>query len=390
MRNILNNIPGHAIYFFVHLKLYDKYKITMSDEEKAKAAEERKNIKVTLQLANDIFQVMKDERMLEISADDRHKIVLQKYKNFADMYPVVLRFIARDVRYNQTAFRKMLEKMLRDQKTKSEADARAASTGSKKAKDPLDAMRSFITHQADYAKFLYMEESRRQGRHIDRRKANAIWNVEYTTMNKALKKIKKDEDSARNEFEDEKKKHLDERRQELLDFIMNEEMTESTISDDQPQSSEEPQRELTKEEKELDELTELEGYCKDLAEAYESFKKDENAEENDRIIPGIDSSDLEEYGYVLQYCKRIFDLAVKHDRMEAEQREIYEDQIDYCMSAIEHEYKRRADIVMQKKKELDAQWLEGLVPAPKKSKGPVKSKKSRKSAKAGTGKNRRH
>lgn len=320
-----------------------------TDEER-KREEEKKNIQVTLQLADDIYKVMKDKRMLEYSADDRHKIVLQKYKNFADMYPVVLRIMARDIRYNHTAFEKMLEKMLRDQKAQSQTDEKKRGS---KQRDPLDAMRAFITHQADYARFLYIEETKRMGRHIDMRKARAIWQIEYGNMNKALKKIKKDEDSARNEFEEEKKKHLDEKRQELLEFLMAE---RGDVPDDEnaPEDSEsQKSRELTKEEKEQEELQELQGYCADLSEAYKSFQQED-------IMPGIASTDLEEYSYVLQYCQHLFDIAVKHEKMTLEDRETYENQISFCMSAIENEYDRRAKIVEEARKKRDAQWLEGL------------------------------
>lgn len=335
---------------------------------RTKEEEEKENIKVTVQLANDIYKVMQDERMKKITPDDRHKILLQKYKNFADMYPVVLRFLARDVRYNANAFERMLEKLLKDQKLKSEEDSRTDPKKRKK-KDPLSAMKAFITHQADYAKFLYLEECKRTGRHYDSRKANAIWSVEYDNMHRALKKIKDDEDKARNEFEEEKKKHLDERRRELLDFIREgvEEVDGVDGVDGVEAGTEEVDGadgatdERTEEEKEVDkekeELQELESYVKDLGEAYTSFQRDDGA-----VLPGIENEDLEEYAYVLEYCKRIFDLAVKHDKMSVEDRNVHEHEIAYCLGAIEKEFLRRREFVIKQKEENDKEWIEGLIP----------------------------
>jgi len=352
----------------------------MEDKEN----EEKENIRVTVQLADDIFKVMKDKRMREIDPDDRHKIVLQKYKNFADQYPVVLRFLARDLRYNRTAFIRMMEKMIKDQKAKAEADSKI-DPKKRQNRDPMEAMKAFIVHQADYAKFLYLEECKRTGRHYSIKKANAIWRVEYDNMSKALKKIKEDEDNARNEFEEEKKKHLDERRRELLDFIMEErgEFAEE-FGDDNGDGdlAEEP----TEEEKEINELEELESYTGDLKEMHNTFKADESKEEKDKMFPGIDNEDLEEYSYILIYCRRLFDLAVKHNKMTDSERETYEEQIIYCLDVIDDEFKRRRKIVHEQKKQRDEEWLEGLVPQTSGKSG--KNKNNTKST-SGKGKNKK-
>jgi hypothetical protein len=245
----------------------------------------------------------------------------------------------------------------------------------------MEAMKAFITHQADYAKFLYMEECKRTGRHQDLRKANAIWKVEYESMNKALKKIKEDEDKARNEFDEEKKKHLDERRSELLAFIREEEGCGDTTENERKEEGkdegkdEDPSkpREQTEEESELEELGELSSYIKDLDDAYENFSKD-----SEKIMPGIENRDLEEYSYVLTYCQRLFDLAIKHDKMNDADHDGYESKIKLCLDLIEQEFARRRDVVLEQQKQQNEEWLEGLIPkkpGSKKRKGGGKGKR---------------
>jgi hypothetical protein len=352
---------------------------------------EEENIKVTLQLADDIYKIMQDKRMKDIKPDDRHKILLQKYKTFGDMYPVVLRFMARDLRYNRMAFRRMLEKMIKDQKMKARERETVGGDSKKKPKqDPMLAMKNFVTHQADYAKLLYLEEAKRTGRHVNMKKANAIWQIEFQNMNTALKKIKKDEDSARNEFEEEKKSHLDERRQELLDFIMEERGEDMRADYVEPENPETPDasgapknvsRELTDDEKELNELIELNSYIKDLNEAYKSFKSDETiAELTEKTMPGIANQDLEEYGYILSYCKRLFELAEKHNKITPEDRIPYDEHAIYCLDAIEKEYKRRQEVVLEQKKVDSNEWIKDHIP---KKPGTAKGGKAKAQPKAG-------
>lgn len=319
--------------------------------EPTKEDQEKENIRVTLELADNLYKVVQDERFQnEFDADDRYKILLEKYKNFADMYPVVIRLMARDLRYNRVAFRKMLEKLLRDQKKKALEDQKMSNKRRQK-QDPLAAMRAFMTHQSDYAKFLYIEESKRMGRHVDMRKANAIWNIEYQNMNKTLKKMKKDEDNARNEFEEEKEKHLEEKRKELYDFIMEEEgeNAEEHESSDSDDGMTPEERET---ERELKELAELDSYVRDLKEARESFS-------NPDTMKGIDKQDLAEYSYVLEYCEMLFELAVKHERMSEEDARELMESVQFCTAAIDDEVVRRAEIVKKQKEQQDKQWLVG-------------------------------
>jgi hypothetical protein len=355
-----------------------------------KEAEEKENIKKTVELMDDIYKIVKDERFnKEFGPEERHKILLEKYKDIANMYPVVLRIMARDLRYNRVAMRRMLEKLLKDQKANAEANSRQKPEDKKK-QDPLAAMKSFIIHQSDYAKLLYIEETRRAGRHLNMKTANAIWRTEYDNMNKALKKIKEDEDKARNEFKEETDKHLDERRKELLQFVLEEapdnaENAENAESDDESEEVDE----RTEEEMELDELTELDNYIKDLQEAYKSFSTDhtENVKtgEKENIIHGISNEDMEEYSQHLLYCRRLFDLAVKHGKMLEEDRDAHDEDVQFCLNCLEGEVRRRNRIATEERKNQANEWIEDIIPKLKKG-----SKKGSGKARAkGKGRSRR-
>ncbi len=158
-----------------------------------------KNINEALLLAKLIYDIVSDKEFIkQYDADTRHNILIQKYPNFANAYPVILRLIARDSKYNEKAFRKFLYK-LRD--------------------DPGKGMDGFISRQADYAKFLYIENCKKFGKHWNMTDAGKIWDIEYSHMKKTVKKIEEDEKLARNEFEDEKKANLIKKKKELLTFI---------------------------------------------------------------------------------------------------------------------------------------------------------------------------
>lgn len=342
---------------------------TTMDDTKDKKAEERENINKTLELMDDIYKVVKDKRFhKEFNADQRHKILIEKYKDIANMYPVVLRIMAQDLRYNRTALRRMLEKLLKDQEINALENAKRRESGKHK-QDSLAAMRSFITHQADYAKFLYIEETKRAGRHLDMKKANKIWNIEYDNMNRALKKIKDDEDRARNEFEDEKKKHLDQRRKELLNFVkdfnddadgadgVDDETEEEAVNADAPPTEEDIR------ESELAELEELDNYIQDLNEAYTNFLEEPD-DDGTTIMHGMSNEDMHEYDQHLTYCRHLFKLAIQHEKMnEATHTELIT-KIDKCVTCLEAEAVRRHNLAEQERQSAQDEWIAHLMPKP--------------------------
>ena len=153
----------------------------------------------------------------------------QMYTQFANAYPVVLKYITQQVSFNRKAF----EKFFRGQIAK-----------------PGEGMTGFIEHQANYAKLLYIEASKAAGKHYSIKKANKLKNVEYQQMDKIRKDIEQSRKKAENEFESESANHMDERKKELLDFINLEledhgmpttgEYSDDSDSDSESESLEEP------------------------------------------------------------------------------------------------------------------------------------------------------
>lgn len=170
------------------------------------------NMKEALTFAKNIYKIVTEPKFVKnYDPEKRHQILIKQYPNFATAYPLVLKFIAKDLKYNEKAFKKFLEKL----KT-----------------DPGKGIEGFITRQADYAKFLYIEDSKAHGRHWSIKKANEIWNLEYNHMRKFVKKLEKEEKLAKNEFEEEVKENLEKKRKELLDFILTEQKNNPQLLDE--------------------------------------------------------------------------------------------------------------------------------------------------------------
>lgn len=178
------------------------YSSKMADEEKQKKSEKEKqeeeNAKAALDLAGKIFEVMKDKRMRDVDAQTRHRMLIQKYPNFAQAYPLVLRFMAIELKYQPKAFQWLLNKLKRD---------------------PGKGMEGYIECQAAYARQLQIEEWKATGKRVNMTIANKIYELEYSHMRKVAKKMEEDEKKARNEFEDESKRNLDQKKAELLQFL---------------------------------------------------------------------------------------------------------------------------------------------------------------------------
>jgi hypothetical protein len=185
--------------------------------------QENEHIDKTLRLFNDIFKVAKTDEFKKFDEDDRHQMLIARYKELSNMYPVVVRLMARNLRYNEIALKKMLEKM-RDERVelqkKRESEMKLFKVKKDKKRDPVKSMTKFVEAQADYAKFLYIEENKANGKRYNMKDASSIWHGEYNSMIGYFKKIRDQEEKNKNEFEDEKKKNLELRKQELLDFIL--------------------------------------------------------------------------------------------------------------------------------------------------------------------------
>jgi hypothetical protein len=174
-----------------------------ADEEAkppTKEEEIAENIRQALRLGDDLFTLVKDPLFCQSITDpkQRYQHLCGKYKTFAQAFPVCLRFLACDIRYNHRAFERFLEKQ---------------------RVDPGKGMDGFINRQADYARFLYEEETRRRRGHISVKMAGRIWQEEYKHLSHWMKDIQKKEELGKNEYEQEHEEHTVQRKKELLSFL---------------------------------------------------------------------------------------------------------------------------------------------------------------------------
>ena len=168
-------------------------------EHNAREREIEKNKREAIEVAAGIFKIISDPSIVKITtADERHKMCIEKNKNFAQAFPLVLSKMSRDLAYNESAFRKFLDKLHRD---------------------PGQGMDGVIERQADYAMYLYQEQCKSNGRHYNQKIAKQIRSFELQHMSRWAKDIKKKETSAKSEYAEENKRSLDERKKELLDFV---------------------------------------------------------------------------------------------------------------------------------------------------------------------------
>lgn len=168
------------------------------EEKEAKEKKDRETDEAALDFAAKLFEAVKQPDFAKFDAQTRHRTLINKYPNFAQAYPLILRYIAIEMKYQPAAFRWFLNKLRRD---------------------PGKGMDGYISCQADYARQLYIEECKARGRRVNMKTANKIKDIEYTHMRKVVKKMEEDEKKARNEFEDEERKNLEAKKEELLKFI---------------------------------------------------------------------------------------------------------------------------------------------------------------------------
>lgn len=158
-----------------------------------------KNKKESIEMAAKIFKIISHPDIVnETTPKERHDLCVKKSKNFANAYPLVLAKMSRELSYNEKAFSRFLDKMHRE---------------------PGKGMEGVMFHQSNYAKLLYIEECKRRGVHYNMKKANEIFKMEYEHMNKWVKDIKEKETEVKSEYGEEQKRHLQEKRDELLSWM---------------------------------------------------------------------------------------------------------------------------------------------------------------------------
>jgi hypothetical protein len=165
----------------------------------SKLKETKDKYKDVVKFVNELYNViMKDSNFKSIDPDDRHQILFDKYANFAQAYPIVLRIMAINLLYYEKAFVRFLWNM---------------------DKYKHGGMEGFISSQADYAKYLYIEDSKHRTGHYSADVANEVWKFEYDNMYKFVKEIRNIEKETTEEFEKDKQETLEYKRAELLEFL---------------------------------------------------------------------------------------------------------------------------------------------------------------------------
>jgi len=185
----------------------------LTEEEKDRQVEVE--IQTAKSIANKLYQIVTNKEFVKEVPDPivRHQVITmqlkkmdaqsnsQMYESFASAYPVVLKYIAQQLSYNDIAFEKFLRKQ---------------------AADPGKGMEGFIEHQANYVKLLYVESCKAAHKRPNLKEANRRKQYEYEILNKVKKEMEVNKKKAENEFDEESKHHLDEKRKELLDFVNSE------------------------------------------------------------------------------------------------------------------------------------------------------------------------
>lgn len=185
----------------------------LSEEEKDRQVEVE--IQTAKSIASKLYQIVTNKDFVKEVPDPivRHQVITmqlkkmdsqsnsQMYESFASAYPVVLKYIAQQLSYNEIAFEKFLRKQ---------------------AADPGKGMEGFIEHQANYVKLLYVESCKAAHKRPNLKEANRRKQYEFEILNKVKKEMEVNKKKAENEFDEESKHHLDEKRKELLDFVNSE------------------------------------------------------------------------------------------------------------------------------------------------------------------------
>lgn len=160
--------------------------------------EVEKNKNEALTVADRLFRILTDPKFPKSTAAERHKLCIEKERNFAQAYPLVIAKLSTELRYSNKAFRRFLDGL---------------------HKNPGKGMEGFVENQAMYARYLYEEECKLKNKHIDMKIAHAQFESARSDMMKWVKDIKKKEKYAKNEYKDETQRNDDIKRRELLEYL---------------------------------------------------------------------------------------------------------------------------------------------------------------------------
>lgn len=159
------------------------------------------NVKInTVKLATDIFKALTE---LKKSHKDKttkewHDLVINKYPDFSKTHPTVIRFMTHEEMFLPEVFTDYLNKL---------------ETIQGKGNEVL------INLQGDYAKKLYIEFHKKQGKRYNMHTANTIRRNLIQHMMQFYNDAKKKEEEVKSEFAEKNAEYLVERKQELLQFV---------------------------------------------------------------------------------------------------------------------------------------------------------------------------
>ncbi len=160
------------------------------------------NKRDALRLAKDIYSVVIEPEFIKLDYEVRMRTVQSKVPEFCKAYPSVVRWMVRDLKYNEKAFIDYLDMLEREHYSDKKVE---------QGKGYLE----YIRKQAEYARMLY----KRSVPHFDAKIAASIFKTEYDAMLKTYKEMKAEEEEYRNEYEEEKADHKVQKIKELVNFI---------------------------------------------------------------------------------------------------------------------------------------------------------------------------
>lgn len=155
--------------------------------------------KRTVHYANALWRNVVMQPAFRLSPiEKRHQIFLDNAGEFFKTYPIVCIKMILELSYHEKAFNRLLDD-LRDK--------------------PGKGMSGFCANQANYVMYLYMEIRRAAGKHYDYKIAQRIRSEAERGLLEEQKQLEKEENDAKNMFEEEAKRHEIERRKRLVEFV---------------------------------------------------------------------------------------------------------------------------------------------------------------------------
>lgn len=144
-----------------------------------------------IKYAIEAFEVCK--QMKSIHPDQRYQAMMERASEFTKNYPVPARYMCEGL-FDAKYFELWLKKL---------------------ETAPYHSMDEFFQRQADYAKGLCKWLNPK----ASKKELDIVWNNVYKALDASKKDIEDRNEKAMEEIKNRKKRHLEEKRQELFDFL---------------------------------------------------------------------------------------------------------------------------------------------------------------------------